>query len=125
MRGARAFDSRRIATYAIAVVVILIMCGMGGLVVHRSLESSRAPTQALWSKIATGDSESRIRELLGEPRHEYTKDNAPEDYYVKGYGRKERPITERVLIYMGKVDLILYVYFDPQGRVEETVIAGS
>ena len=71
-----------------------------------------------------GDSESRVRELLGEPLHEHKKDSAPANYYISGYGRKERPITGKALIYLD-VDLILYVYLDSHGRVEETVIARS
>lgn len=125
MSGERAYSFGRISKVAFAAAVTLMSFVLGFVVVNRSLETSRAPTRELWSKIVAGDSEARIRELLGSPLHEYTKDAAPEDYYVSGYGRKERPITGKVFIYMGKVDLILYVYFDPQGRVEETVVAGS
>ena len=125
MSGDHEHNPWRIAKYVFAIALTLIVFGMGVVVVRRSLEASRAPTRVLWSKITAGDTESRIRDLLGEPLHEYTKEAAPEDYYVSGYGRKERPITGKVLIYLGKIDLILYVYFDPHGRVEETVVAGS
>jgi len=79
----------------------------------------------MWAKVKAGDSELRVRELLGEPRYVYESDSSPANYYVEGYGRKERPISGRVLIYFGSFDLILYVYIDPLGRVEEMVTATS
>jgi hypothetical protein len=82
------------------------------------LESSRSDTIVKWNQIQVGDTEVSVRSRLGEPNIEYARESAPTDYYVSGYRRRERPITNRVLIYMG-ADLVLYVWVDDAGRVEE------
>ncbi len=74
--------------------------------------------------IKAGMTEQEVREKLGTPAHVYDKASAPEDYYVKGYSRKERPITNKVLIYIAS-EPIAYVYLDDQGKVEEVFVGGS
>jgi hypothetical protein len=43
---------------------------------------------------------------------------------VKGYAFKERPITNKVLIYV-RSEPIAYVYFDEHGKVAEVFVGGS
>jgi hypothetical protein len=75
-------------------------------------------------KVKIGMTEAQVTELLGQPFRLYTKDDAPVDYYVKGYSYKERAITNRVLIYV-KVEPICYVYIDQKGIVEDVFVGGS
>src|SRR5262245_9092897 len=93
-----------------------VMCGVAVEFVRKEWHR---PTLELWSKIKVGDTETKVRSTLGKPQHEYDRAGAPSDYYVSGYGRKERPITHRVLIYFGGVDLVLYVWIGTDGCVEE------
>lgn len=74
--------------------------------------------------ITVGMTEQEVRQKLGEPNHIHEKATAPSDYYVKGYSFKERPITNKVLIYIA-LEPIAYVYLDNQGRVEEVFVGGS
>lgn len=75
-------------------------------------------------KVKIGMSEQEVRSILGAPQHEYTRANAPTPYYVKGWAYKERPITNRVLIYI-RSEPIAYVWIDHNGRVEDVFIGGS
>ena len=74
--------------------------------------------------ISVGMTEQEVREKLGEPVHIYDRANAPKDYYVKGYSFKERPITNKLLIYIAS-EPIAYVYLDDQNKVEEVFVGGS
>ena len=69
-------------------------------------------------------SEEGVRDMLGNPYKEYSKDNAPSDYYIHGYEYEERSIGNRVLIYI-KGDVICYVYINGAGKVEHTFVGGS
>ena len=75
--------------------------------------------------IKRGMPEAEVRERLGEPWHVYDAESAPEDYYVEGYSYRRRPISNKVLIYFGGLDLIVYVYTDNEDRVEYVYIGGS
>lgn len=77
-----------------------------------------------FQSIQAGMTEQEVRDKLGTPRHVYEKASAPEDYYVKGYSRKKRSITNKVLIYAAS-EPIAYVYLDDQGKVEEVFVGGS
>ncbi|HWL93211.1 MAG TPA: hypothetical protein VNT79_06725 [Phycisphaerae bacterium] len=77
-----------------------------------------------WSKVRVGDAESHVRSVLGAPVFGYTRENCPENFYVEGYGKPDRPVRGKVLIYLA-TDLVLYVWIDPQGRVEELFRAVS
>lgn len=75
-------------------------------------------------KVKTGMSEEEVRSILGVPQHEYNRATAPTPYYVKGWAYKERPITNKVLIYI-RSEPIAYVWIDQNGRVEDVFIGGS
>lgn len=74
--------------------------------------------------VKPGMSEAEVVKLLGQPYKVYEKATAPKNYYVEGYAFKERPITNKVFIYMG-AEPIAYVYFDDKNQVEETFVGGS
>jgi outer membrane protein assembly factor BamE (lipoprotein component of BamABCDE complex) len=74
--------------------------------------------------IKVGMTEQEVREKLGAPVHVYETRSAPKDYYVKGYSFKERPITNKVLIYIAS-EPIAYIYVDHQAKVEEVFVGGS
>ena len=76
------------------------------------------------SALKLGLTPAAVESALGKPFRVYTRENAPKEYYVKGYGRKERPITNKVYIYMG-TETIAYVYFDNQEKVEDFFVGGS
>jgi outer membrane protein assembly factor BamE (lipoprotein component of BamABCDE complex) len=77
-----------------------------------------------FERIRPGMTESQVLALLGKPERMYEKGSAPKDYYIKGYAFKERPITNKVYVYVGK-EPIAYIYFDNQNKVEEAVVGGS
>jgi hypothetical protein len=74
--------------------------------------------------IKVGMTEAEVRAALGAPLHEYTQENAPKPYYVKGWTYKERSISHKVLIYI-KAEPIAYIWIDRQGRVEDVFVGGS
>jgi outer membrane protein assembly factor BamE (lipoprotein component of BamABCDE complex) len=82
------------------------------------------PDYERFESIEVGMKEDEVRQLLGPPTREYSASDAPEDYYVPGFSFKRRPISGRVLIYVG-VEPIAYIYLDKEGRVEDTFIGGS
>ncbi len=94
------------------------------LYVGYEIERFRRPSRTLWSQVSIGDGLDSVRRILGNPAQEYTRDSAPEDYYISGYRRRERAISKRVLIYRG-ADLVFYVWFDENERVEELFVGGS
>lgn len=71
-----------------------------------------------------GMTEEGIRTALGDPQREYTKDNAPRDYYERGYRHVTRAITGKALIYF-RGDAICYVYLDESGQVEAVFVGAS
>jgi len=111
--------------WVVASLIVVATLGGVSLSVFYALDQIRRPTLEKWQAVQVGVSEERVRELLGPPRYEYDAVTAPEAYYVPGFGRKERTITGKVFIYFGGGDLVLYVYVSPEGRVEETVSAGT
>jgi len=105
-------------------VVLFALFGLGVALTWYHLEKWRAPVRTSWKNVNVGDSETKVRDLLGPPIFEYTLENAPADYRVSGYGQPSRGITGKVLIYL-KADLVLYVWIDKNGRVEEKFVAVS
>ncbi len=75
--------------------------------------------------IEPGMAQRQVMARLGEPAYVYNAGDAPEDYYVLGYTYRRRPISNKVLIYFGGTDLIVYVYIDEAGEVEDVYIGGS
>jgi len=74
--------------------------------------------------VQVGWSEEQVIAHLGEPWKIYMKEDAPENYYVEGWAHKERPITNKVWIYLLD-EPIAYVYFDAESKVEEVFVGGS
>lgn len=87
-------------------------------------EATRKPIRDLWSTITIGDTEAIVLERLGQPNKLSIAEEAPVDYYLPGYGRRERVITNRVLVYL-RHDLILYVWIDNAGKVEEKFVGST
>ena len=85
------------------------------------------PFEAEYEKfrsIHRGMSEAQVVEKLGAPTRVYHRADAPKDYYVKGYSREEREITNKVFIYIGS-EPIAYIYFDDANTVEHVFVGGS
>ncbi len=74
--------------------------------------------------IQPGMTEQEVRVHLGTPTREFERETAPADYYVEGWSFNERPITNKVLIYVGS-EPICYVYLDDANTVEEIFVGGS
>jgi hypothetical protein len=107
----------------VAGIVALLGVAAFGLVGFL-LWDFRHDTRKLWSQVRLGDTEISVRQRVGAPRREYEKGSAPSQYYESGYRHRDRPITARVLIYMG-ADLIFYVWIDEKGYVEDVFIGTS
>ncbi len=97
-----------------ALALFLVAFGAVGTALHEF----RSSTKHQWDQVAIGDNEEAVKAKLGSPFREYSRDSAPIDYYIPGYRRRERQITNRVLIYMG-ADMVLYLWIDRNGRVED------
>lgn len=111
---------RNVYYAAVALACLAVWLMLGSFVV----EGWRGPTRKLWAQVAVGDTAESVIQRLGEPFRTVSRSEGNEDYYLKAYGYKRRPISNRVLIYT-KSDLVLYVWLDADDRVEETFIAGS
>jgi len=79
---------------------------------------------AAFRAIQPGMTQEEVESTLGEPTRSYTRENAPEHYYVEGYSHENRTIRHKVFIYM-RAELIAYVYFDQSNRVEHTFVGGT
>lgn len=75
-------------------------------------------------KIVLGMSEDDVRDKFGKPQYEYTKENAPKNYYIDGYSNKKRYISNKVLIYIF-TEPIAYIWINDKGKVEEFYVGGS
>ena len=110
-------DKKIVAGIAATVVLSVLFVGVRFL-------RRRKPTREIWESVGRGMRESSVRALLGTPSHEYTQVDAPSGHYFANCGQMKLDISGKVLIYLEK-DLVLYIYFDTAGRVEETVIASN
>ncbi len=108
---------RKILNGTIALGAIAVLA----IAVRSQMENWREPTRLHWNTVAIGQDASSVRIALGPPRFSYNADDAPPNYYVDGYARRERPISGRVFIYQ-QADLICYIWFDQSGLVEEVFI---
>ena len=108
-----------------AGLVALMFGGIAVLVIALWLWDDPYGHSQIESKLARGLTEAEIIRLLGrEPDQVLDRSSAPADYYVEGWSRKERPITNRVLIFMFG-EPICYVWIDNDGRVEDYFVGGS
>lgn len=84
-----------------------------------------ARRESIASALRAGLTRAEVIRLLGEqPVYSFERRDAPADYYVAGWARRERPITGSVLIFMFG-EPICYVWFDEQGHLEEFFVGGS
>ena len=104
----------------VAAVVVGVVLAGGRVLVNTAFERDYSSFRS----VKVGMAQEQVLQQLGEPYLSYERASAPENYYVSGYSYKRRPISERVLIYVGS-EPILYVYVGSDGRVEETFIGGS
>ncbi|MDA7650834.1 hypothetical protein N8607_00900 [bacterium] len=82
------------------------------------------PRERVRSQLELGLTATQMVERLGEPDRVYDTDAAPEDYYLDGWAHRERPITSTVQIFI-LGELICYVWFDENQRVEDWFVGGS
>lgn len=112
----------RIAVGALVALVLLVAVG---LIASRSIRRSLFGAEiARFEQVRVGMREADVRALLGPPSKEYSRETAPETYYVEGYSFERRKISGKVLIYVGS-EPIAYVYVDPAGVVEYVYVGGS
>ncbi|MBE7458552.1 MAG: hypothetical protein HS102_18375 [Planctomycetia bacterium] len=106
------------------LIAVLLILGSLFVAVGIVLKSFRSETVETWKRVQIGDTEDAVRTALGKPFREYSAEKASQQYYVHGYHHKERDISHRVLIYMG-ADMVLYVWIDKSGHVEDLFQGGS
>jgi|GEM_PF-3518479 len=82
------------------------------------------PTRDKWAKIEVGMTEARVVELLGTPRMSLTTSVELQDQYDMGWVCTRQSVTGRVLVYAESM-LMLYIWLDADGQVEETCVASS
>lgn len=106
-------------TASVSVIVATLLV-VNALVFNRAFKEEYIHFQS----VKPGMSETEVLKLLGPPFKSYDKNTAPENYYIEGYSRKVRPITNKVLIYVSS-EPIAYVYLDERSKVEEIFVGGS
>lgn len=88
-----------------------------------------APYVEIKQRISGLKTEAAVVKVFGKPRLVFHRGD--HDYYVSGYTYKERPISNKVFVYFPSSrsyqyhDIILYVYVDARGRVEDYHVGGS
>ncbi len=105
------------------LAVALTVVSVTGLARHASRKNE--PYYSRAAAIRPGMTEADVVQQLGDPAQTYERETAPQHYYAEGYSYRERPISHKVLIYFGGMDMIVYVYLDRQGRVEDVYMGGS
>lgn len=103
-----------------ATIVVAALLLANALVFHNAFKDE----YELFHAVKPGMSEAEVVNLLGSPYKVYEKAAAPKNYYLEGYSFKERPITNKVFVYVG-TEPIAYIYFDDKNKVEETFVGGS
>lgn len=88
------------------------------------LEGYRRDAYKRWAFVSVGVPEAVVRERLGEPVLRFDNSASGTDYYVPGFSRRVRPIIGRLFVYQAR-DLVLYVWFDTAGKVEDVYIGAS
>jgi len=112
-------------------IIKLLLCGIVAiiLIVYLGGAVLRYTSHDYWtlSSIDIGMAEDSLIIKLGRPAIVYYAHEVVDkpEYYVEGYQRKEREITNKVYIYFKGVDLIAYIYIDANNRVEDIFIGGS
>jgi hypothetical protein len=115
----------RLYGLAVGLVIVLIVAGFAALYVFApAIDPWKEERQAFRNATPIGASEGDVRAALGKPAEEYTAQNAPADYYVDGYSYRKRPISNKVLIYIG-TEPICNVWLDEAGKVEDRFVGGS
>jgi len=107
-----------------ALTVGVLCLAAATAIVGGILDDWRKPTRELWNKVSIGDSEESVRAALGAPYCEYEAESALSDYYIGGYGRGQRAVTGKVLIYQGEY-MIFYVWIAREGKVEDRFVGTS
>lgn len=82
------------------------------------------PKRQVDAKLELDLTPAQIVERLGEPNLVHHAGTAPEDYYVEGWARRERPITSMVQVFI-LGEPICYVWYDEDGLVEDWFLGGS
>ena len=87
------------------------------------------PYKEIEETVSSLSTEKDVIDVFGNPYKIVSEDET--DYYVKGYSFKERSITNKVYIYFPTTssnsydDIILYIYFNSNGQVEDFFVGGS
>lgn len=90
---------------------------------------AQRPYKEIVEVVKSLQTEKQVVEAFGKPYK--TVHRGSKDYYIKGYSFKHREIGNRVLIYFPDnptdmvADIIMYVYIDNEGRVEDYFVGGS
>jgi hypothetical protein len=96
---------------------------------HFAWEAEHAKFLSRVRRIRPGTSESTVVGLLGKPTDVHGSRSAAPDwadeYWDLGYRFRRRPISHKVLVYLGPSDYITFVYLGQDGRVHDVVVGGT
>ncbi len=115
---------RRIVSLVSFAAFMVILFSTLGYIAKVTFDEVYGGEYELLRSVKIGLTEEDVVELLGQPYKVYQATDAPDDYYVEGYSRKERRITGKVFIYIAS-EPIAYIYFDHDNKVEEVFVGGS
>ncbi len=111
-------------------VVILLIIGVGTLLVSVRYWAGY-PYKKITKQVSNITTEEQANQILGYPDYIFYKNNI--DYYISGYAYKERIIDYKVLVYVSPssellisaYDVIIYLYINDKGQVEDYFVGGS
>jgi hypothetical protein len=90
---------------------------------------SNAPYREVRQLVASLKTEKQVIDQLGTPRHIFFAND--KNHVIEGYSSKNRKISNKLLVYFPQAqsssgfDIILYVYVDASGQVEDYYVGGS
>jgi len=111
----------------VAAVVVALVAVWAGLRLfgEREFRQSNQPYFDKVDGIKVGMTKADVIRRMGQPDRKYTAANVPDDYYVEGYAFKRRKVDGEVLIYLGGMDLVAYIYVNRAGIVDDKFVGGS
>lgn len=87
------------------------------------------PYRYIEDSVSALQTESEVLTRFGEPVDTYFAGET--DYYVSGYSRREREISHKVHVFRlweageRTESMVLYVYIDEKGEIEDFYVGGS
>ncbi len=79
------------------------------------------------AQVTPGITEQRVIEIIGEPVHSWNAEDGPADWYERNSGSAcpRWQIENRVLMFHGPADYVVFVHIGDDAKVKEKFVGGS